>query len=135
MMKLCGMAIKIKIKRSDTMLQGTEIIISDFMSEAEKFNYKGQSFWIYKLEDINPNSLFFCSFFYNITNLDLKTDKMTIAKRKAIMIIDTKTLEINKAISTLTRLVKGINRKSIKLMPNLSKTIVDFSQKINQNSL
>lgn len=117
------------------MLQGTEIIVSDFMSEAEKFTYKDQSFWLYKVEDIKKDTWFFCSFYYNITNLDLKTDKLTIAKRKAIMVIDTKTLEINKALSTLTRLVKGINKKSIKLMPQLSKTIVDFSHKINQNSL
>lgn len=110
-----------------------EATISNWIRDVNLYTYNGVKYWIHKIP-IHDNWVL-TNFAYDLTNIDLKTVDLKIAEQRSQVMLKTKHTMLQNAISTLTNFtdfIKKKSKRSLLLSPQLSKTVIDFTSKINK---
>lgn len=99
--------------------------VSDWIYNVNEYRTKSFTYWIHKTSD-SKGSWLFTNFNFNLTNLDLKTDDLLTAEKRAIIILKTKMNYLDNFISNLTKFTKKIRTNTIKLTPEFTKKVENF---------
>lgn len=108
---------------------GRHNIINEWLIDMKYFTMKNVSYYIYKTP-ISKNVYLLSNLNFNITDLNLKTNNLHVAKKRAEIIINNKIITFDNAVNKLSRLTNRLKKKSCKYMPQMTDLIFDINEDI-----
>ena len=108
-----------------------DVTISDCIFDINDYHYRKVKYWLHKTID-SKDSWVLTNFNFNITNMPLKTDDLSLARKRAEIVINTKISQIDSFISKLTRLTRRLQRNYIQVSPEFSKEVAFFETKLKK---